>query len=635
MAGQIQFQICGLLLVSMILLLCTRQRSLNTISEKIFFHLLLAVEGSLVFDIFSVIALHKLPDTSSVKSFLCKTYLFFLIVICAIICYYILIDIHKYLSDIRWQFCICVLPLLLFAVLLFLLPISYETEADMRYTMGAAVYMTYLICGLYLVSGLYSAIRFRRIMSKSKRDAITFLVCCWILAAVIQYIERKWLVLGYALALSVVFIYVIMENPEHHIDRVTKCFNAEAMTLFIRERFSKRNPFSTISILFDDFKAVGDTFGRDNENRIMEMAAGFLLSLKGAKVFRCSEVEYTLTFANMDEMHKALELIEARFKNPWELFGMDINLSISMAYLTESSEVDSAEELLTTIQYFLNECKRRGKGVVIPINEEELLLKQELDHAEATLRWALEEEKIQVFYQPIFSLQDKAYTSAEALVRIFDEKHRFVSPEIFIPISEKNGLILELGMIVFEKVCRFMKEQSVLEKGIKYIEINLSVVQCMQDDLAEELLKVMQKYEIPPNAINLEITETAAVNSEKILLQNMEELIEQEVSFSLDDYGNGYSNLSYVVGLPLHIVKLDKSLVWSSFENSKANVAMESAISMIKSLGMKVLAEGVETKEQYARMESLQIDFIQGYLFSKPVCEEQFLQVIDAPIVCI
>ena len=193
-------------------------------------------------------------------------------------------------------------------------------------------------------------------------------------------------------------------------------------------------------------------------------------------------------------------------------------------------------------------------------------------------------------------------------------------------------MILELGMIVFEQVCQFMKEQSLLEKGIRYVEVNLSVVQCMQEDLHQELMAVMQKYDIPPEAINLEITETAAVNSEKTLLSNMEALIAEGVTFSLDDYGSGYSNLSYVVGLPVDIVKLDKTLIWSSFDSQEADVAMQFAISMIKSLGMSVLAEGVENVQQYRRMEALGVDYIQGYIFSRPLPKEEFVRVISQKI---
>ena len=244
----------------------------------------------------------------------------------------------------------------------------------------------------------------------------------------------------------------------------------------------------------------------------------------------------------------------------------------------------------------------------------------------------MEQGTVQVYYQPIYSVRAGEYVSAEALVRLFDEDDRFISPDLFIPISERNGLILELGMIVFEQVCQFMKEQSLLEKGIRYVEVNLSVVQCMQEDLHQELMAVMQKYDIPPEAINLEITETAAVNSEKTLLSNMEALIAEGVTFSLDDYGSGYSNLSYVVGLPVDIVKLDKTLIWSSFESQKADVAMQFAISMIKSLGMSVLAEGVENVQQYRRMESLGVDYIQGYLFSRPLPKDEFVRVISQKI---
>ncbi|MBQ2295082.1 MAG: EAL domain-containing protein, partial [Spirochaetales bacterium] len=122
------------------------------------------------------------------------------------------------------------------------------------------------------------------------------------------------------------------------------------------------------------------------------------------------------------------------------------------------------------------------------------------------------------------------------------------------------------------------------------------------------------------------ITETAMVNSKKVLLENMSKLIENSSNFYLDDYGSGYSNLNYIIGLPLHAVKLDKSIVWAAFDNEKGDIALEFAVKMIKSLNMKIVAEGIENKEQFDKMKELGVDFIQGYYFSRPVNPKNFVK---------
>lgn len=632
MVLQIQFQVCGLILVCMILAFCLRKNILSFTSERVFFTMILLVLGSLILDITSVWALYELFDDSLLKGLLCKGYLLSLISICCVMAYYVMMDIRQLNESRDFRAFICSVPVFASAIALIFLPIAYCEDNGLMYTGGESVILTYVVCCSYLLVALFLAIRYRRAIRKSKLEALVFLICSWILAATVQKFNDGWLIVGYAMALSMTFVYARMENPENRVDRLTRCFNADALYYYILERFTSKRTFSIITICLDDFKIVHETFGKENAERVMELVVSFLRSMKGCVAFRSGEYEFTLTFDNVKRMYDALEQIEPRFKRPWQIYEMDVKLSLSMAYLAQSNMLKSADELTDVVSFFMEECRKLGKGTVIPINEEQLLRKKEIDHADASLRRAMEQGTVQVYYQPIYSVRTGEYVSAEALVRLFDEDDKFISPDLFIPISERNGLILELGMIVFEQVCQFMKEQSLLEKGIRYVEVNLSVVQCMQEDLHQELMAVMQKYDIPPEAINLEITETAAVNSEKTLLSNMEALIAEGVTFSLDDYGSGYSNLSYVVGLPVDIVKLDKTLIWSSFESQKADVAMQFAISMIKSLGMSVLAEGVENVQQYRRMEALGVDYIQGYLFSRPLPKEEFVHVISQKI---
>ena len=215
--------------------------------------------------------------------------------------------------------------------------------------------------------------------------------------------------------------------------------------------------------------------------------------------------------------------------------------------------------------------------------------------------------------------------SAEALIRLTDEKLGFVSPEEFIPIAERSGRILKIGEIVFESVCRFLSEGVITQYGIKYIEVNLSVVECMQSSLSEKLFHTMNQYHLDPSQINLEITETATAERIGMLVKNMTELHKNGITFSLDDYGTGYSNISYMMSLPFHIIKIDKSLLWSSMKNEKAMIALESIISMIRGMNMKILVEGVENEEMVELLKKLECHYLQGFYYSKPVPENEFI----------
>ena len=243
---------------------------------------------------------------------------------------------------------------------------------------------------------------------------------------------------------------------------------------------------------------------------------------------------------------------------------------------------------------------------------------------------AMEKDWVEVYYQPIYSTKEQRFVSAEALVRIKDENGKIVPPGAFIDVAEKNGMILRLGEGVFEKVCRFVKENAVEQYGLQYIEVNLSVVQCAYEQLAEDYIRIMEKYGVDPDFINLEITESASMSAKKTLLNNMKNLIKYGISFSLDDFGTGQSNLNYIVDMPVDIVKFDRDMINAYFENGKAKYVMDAAMHMVHGMDLEIVSEGIETKEQYQTMEELGISYIQGYYFSKPLSERQFLEFIAA-----
>jgi EAL domain-containing protein (putative c-di-GMP-specific phosphodiesterase class I) len=148
--------------------------------------------------------------------------------------------------------------------------------------------------------------------------------------------------------------------------------------------------------------------------------------------------------------------------------------------------------------------------------------------------------------------------------------------------------------------------------------------------MAAKVASMLNRYGLEPEQINLEITETAAMNLPHIVGDNMGRLVDYGVHFSLDDYGSGYSNINYLIELPFNLIKVDKSIVWSAFENEKAGIALASSIAMIRRLNFHIVAEGVETQEQVMALTNMGCDYLQGYYFSKPLPQEQFLQYIVA-----
>lgn len=243
------------------------------------------------------------------------------------------------------------------------------------------------------------------------------------------------------------------------------------------------------------------------------------------------------------------------------------------------------------------------------------------------LNRAITEKKFEMYYQPIYSVREKRFVSAEALIRLNDEEFGFISPAVFIPAAERRGLMVPIGDFVLESVFRFISENDFRELGLSYVELNLSVAQCVQCDLAEKIFALEKKYHVNPERVNLEITETTYENIGETTDTNIRILSENGFSFSLDDYGTGYSNMQRISKLPLKIIKIDKTLV-DDMQSHAGMSVMQNTVSMMKDIRKEIVCEGVETAEQLDLLSSLGVDFIQGYYFSKPLPEDRFVEFI-------
>ena len=240
---------------------------------------------------------------------------------------------------------------------------------------------------------------------------------------------------------------------------------------------------------------------------------------------------------------------------------------------------------------------------------------------------AITNHEFEIYYQPIYSIQEKRFHSAEAVLRLNTKKYGFISPELFIPAAEKSGAIHRIGMIVMESVCEFIGSEEFKNLDLDYIEVNLSPVQCMDSNLSARMFQIIKKNHVLPCQLNLEITETASGEIQNVILQNITQLHHAGISLSLDDFGTGYSNMKRIASLPFTIIKLDKTL--TDLENNpNLMIVLENVIKMIKALNMKIVVEGIETEELVQKFSQLGCEYIQGYYYSKPLTKEKFISFL-------
>ena len=244
------------------------------------------------------------------------------------------------------------------------------------------------------------------------------------------------------------------------------------------------------------------------------------------------------------------------------------------------------------------------------------------------MKHALEDGILEVYYQPIYSPTTGKFSSCEALLRLKDPQLGFISPAIFMPIAERNGTILAIDRFVLSAVCEMIATSDARKHGLEYTEVNLSVVDCIQANLVDNVKSTLNKFQIKPSEINFEVTETYDQGISASMDENIHKLMDIGISFSMDDFGTGYSNIARIAAMPAELFKLDKSIIQSAFDSETSYMVMINLVKIIKSLGKEIVAEGVETGEQARQLIKLGCDHIQGFFYARPMPKDQFIQFL-------
>lgn len=627
---QIQIQCCGMVLMMVLFYFYIRQKRIALNTQRAFLGVYGATFACIVLDVFSIGVIEYRHVLSEVfAKFVAKSYLVSLLGVALSALSYMCVDIYAK-REVYWQQMRKYLVLTAAGVLgIYAVPLYYQYSADgakVEYTYGPSVYVTYGMALIFFVRIFYLLHKERAKINPRRREAVCIWLLVWIVASQLQFMYTDILIVGYAGAIGIMVLYLKLENPETNLDRSTGLFNSGALYQYAKQFYVKEQDFSVLVLAFGN-SAYQNVQMEKRALARMEIIE-YLLKLPDALVFKNAEDEYFVLFADLETATEGVRRLRSRFRSGW---GVEDTCMVRpyWLYLPHANVVDSAENLLYFIRYVRQNAKLFSETDFLCIEKDRVEQMYKERETEQLIMEAMEHDRVEVFYQPIFSTSERRITSAEALVRIRDREGNLVPPGVFIDIAEESGMILRLGEIVFEKVCQFIKRCPLEYFGLHYIEVNLSVVQCSYEDLAQDYIRIMERYQVAPANINLEITESASTNAKKTLLGNMAELMEYGVKFSLDDFGTGQSNLNYIVDMPVDLVKFDRSMTSSYFENGKARYVMEAAIHMIHGMNLEIVSEGIETAEQFRTMEELGISHIQGYYFSKPLPEEEFIQYLE------
>ncbi|HCQ6318328.1 TPA: EAL domain-containing protein [Clostridioides difficile] len=634
MVWHIEYEIFSAIIVIFLMVYFFRSKFIPTLQNKIYCALLIFSFLFIISNILGSFCLNNIDKIPIFITFLLnQIYLLLLPIPAALVSFYVMAIIYQDIRYMKKRLLFLSIPLIICIILSITNPfthILFGLSKETGYIRGCGYVATFASFFFYAIYSAFLSFKYRKAMHESKIWAIRgFLIVS--IVAIILAIFLQYLLTGTACACSLLLTYLSMQNRGLIIDDLTGVLNRQSFIQELDLNINTEQSGFIITIALDDFKFMNETFGTKNGDIALKEVGKYLIQIHDVNhVYRIGGDIFSIVVNSQlgIEPDDIIRKIEERFKKPWLVEEISFNLATSIAVVYYPENAETTEDVIVAIDFSIHEAKRSESRRVVYADasiSEKIKKKHVIKNC---LKEALKNDGFEVYYQPIFSNSRGRFTSAEALLRLEHKELGFIPPDEFIPIAEQTGLINSIGLVVFEKVCRFIASDEFENLKLDNIAVNLSVVQCMQKNLADDLLYLMNKYNVSPTKFKLEITETVAMGSFNIIKETMERLIDLGVKFALDDFGIAYSGVTNMLSLPFSVIKLDKSLIWSMNEDSRHKLTVETIIALINKLNMKAVAEGVETIKCAEDLIAMECEYLQGYYFSKPVPEDVFKNLL-------
>lgn len=382
-----------------------------------------------------------------------------------------------------------------------------------------------------------------------------------------------------------------------------------------------------ICLDIDRFKQINDTYGHTVGDLCLKQVAERLRSRLRATdtVARSGGEEFAIVAGDLTSAADAESIAEdllAALRKPFVADQYPIDLTASFGVAIYPDHGDDAASLWRSADAAMYRVKRSGGNQFVLVSHEISKSTAEASELERFMRRAVRDGGFEMYYQPEYGA-DGRLRGLEALLRLHHPKYGMVSPDRFIPIAEESGLIVPIGNWVLREVCRQGEEWRRRGLVIERIAINVSPLQFMRMDFSREVRDVLAELGVSPSSLEIEMTETTVMRNVDDVARQMRDLAELGVQFSVDDFGTGYSSLRHLHQLPVQTLKIDRSFVERLCEPRGTSALVQAILSLAHSLGLQVVAEGVERREQMEALMAMKCDLMQGFLFARPQPADQ------------
>jgi diguanylate cyclase (GGDEF)-like protein/PAS domain S-box-containing protein len=403
-------------------------------------------------------------------------------------------------------------------------------------------------------------------------------------------------------------------------------------------RGQRKGMFAVLFLDVDRFKLVNDSLGHSVGDRLLiELSAALKTAVRpGDTVARLGGDEFTILLEDIDDRQEAIavaERVQAVLRSPLAVAGHEVFATVSVGIALSTPSYRRAEDVLRDADTAMYHAKARGKSRHQVFDSSMHARARKLLQLENDLRRAVDRGEFRVHYQPIVKVEDRRIAGFEALVRWQHPERGLVAPSEFIHLAEETGLVVPLGRVVLEEACRQATRWRRADGGEPTVSVNLSAKQFSQPDLVEQVAGALRDSGLPPGLLKLEVTESMVMENTDAAIALLRRLKALGVHIAIDDFGTGYSSLSYLLRLPADTLKIDRSFVSGSGDAGRNVSIVRTVVGLASSLGLDVVAEGVETEEQRSLLADLGCPLAQGFLFSPAVDDAAARALLAADVV--
>lgn len=519
-------------------------------------------------------------------------------------------------------------PIILVSILILLSPWTkwiYYICSDIGFRRGTYFEIIGMLPFLYLSIYIYFnkgySIKPMDKAEKRKKRTSNIAIAIAFIGIVANYYFKTILLMEFFLSLSLMIMYISMENPEFYYWETTNMYNLRGFLSLAGEYMMEKKKFYCYGIKITNFYSLKSYHGVYNLFNAMEELGKWMDEhIDDGYVFYTKNQSFVVVSEKKADLENALKMMNERLKTPFKAKDAEVFFKGQLFSFEDPYIFNDAKDILTALNSSMEE-RFLSNDKVFYIGDKVCQKIKRKTQVTQIVHEKIMNKDVEIYLQPVYNGKTKKIEGAEALVRIIDENLGMLSPVEFIPITEANGEIIDLGLVVFEKACEYVKTHDLQEMGLEFINVNLSPIQLLDPYLIEDLKTRADSYGVDISRFHFEITETDIDESSLVDLQ-VDKLKKTGASIILDDFGKGTSNLERLLKYPFTVAKLDMMLVWNYFDGK--NKIIKDVINIFKGENLMIVAEGVEEEYMVEKLFELGCDYLQGYHFSKPLPIDEF-----------